>query len=275
MKKILPMILCILLLIPLTIQAHSGRTDASGGHYDHQTGEYHYHHGYPAHQHLSGICPYNYDDKTGQNSIGESNSSTFSNSPLSSEIIPYSTNSPSEPTEEPHITAVFIMIALLMPGFLEVIFIILYICVGPITKKFHVRKKVYIQPEISIKKKYIIPLIKVRKIYQKPTIEVKSAPKRWSHVAITESKYPYDKTSTYFYGHDFNGFVTPSGTHCYHKFNCSHIVSKYKVENIYSLLERNYTPCSRCKPPSTVDPWYLELFPEKKQLYKYVRHDIK
>ena len=31
--------------------AHSGGTDANGGHYDHSSGEYHYHHGQPAHQH--------------------------------------------------------------------------------------------------------------------------------------------------------------------------------------------------------------------------------
>lgn len=47
--------------------AHSGSTDANGGHYDKETGQYHYHHGYPAHQHIGGICPYNYDDKTNHN----------------------------------------------------------------------------------------------------------------------------------------------------------------------------------------------------------------
>lgn len=41
--------------------AHSGRTDYSGGHYDRSTGEYHYHHGYSAHQHPNGQCPYNKD----------------------------------------------------------------------------------------------------------------------------------------------------------------------------------------------------------------------
>jgi hypothetical protein len=54
--------------------AHSGRTDAKGGHMDHSTGEYHYHHGYGPHQHIDGVCPYAFDDKTGQNS-GSSNSS--------------------------------------------------------------------------------------------------------------------------------------------------------------------------------------------------------
>lgn len=38
--------------------AHSGRTDSNGGHYDRSTGEYHYHHGYSAHQHPNGVCPY-------------------------------------------------------------------------------------------------------------------------------------------------------------------------------------------------------------------------
>ena len=52
--------------------AHSGRTDGKGGHYDHSTGEYHYHHGHPAHQHPNGVCPYSFDDKTGQSSGGTS-----------------------------------------------------------------------------------------------------------------------------------------------------------------------------------------------------------
>lgn len=38
--------------------AHPGGTDGNGGHYDRSTGEYHYHHGYPAHQHEDGECPY-------------------------------------------------------------------------------------------------------------------------------------------------------------------------------------------------------------------------
>lgn len=42
----------------LTVAAHSGRTDSKGGHYDSSTGDYHYHHGYPAHQHINGKCPY-------------------------------------------------------------------------------------------------------------------------------------------------------------------------------------------------------------------------
>lgn len=56
------------LLCLVSVSAHPGRTDKNGGHYNHSTGEYHYHHGYPAHQHIDGVCPYDYDDRTGWNS---------------------------------------------------------------------------------------------------------------------------------------------------------------------------------------------------------------
>lgn len=46
----------------LTAEAHSGRTDSSGGHRDNKNvsglGYYHYHHGYKAHLHPDGVCPY-------------------------------------------------------------------------------------------------------------------------------------------------------------------------------------------------------------------------
>lgn len=68
--------LCIImaLLLLTVVSAHPGRTDSHGGHYDSETGEYHYHHGYAAHQHTDlnddGIpdCPYDFDDKTGESS---------------------------------------------------------------------------------------------------------------------------------------------------------------------------------------------------------------
>ena len=61
---------------PSSVFAHSGRTDSQGGHYNHSTGEYHFHHGYPAHQHTDGNCPYEFDDKTNHSS-GSSISSSY------------------------------------------------------------------------------------------------------------------------------------------------------------------------------------------------------
>lgn len=65
MKKIIPLFtLLIILVFSSMVYAHPGRTDENGGHYDRSTGEYHYHHGYPAHQHENGVCPYDFNDNT-------------------------------------------------------------------------------------------------------------------------------------------------------------------------------------------------------------------
>lgn len=86
MKRILIPILLFLLLMKVPFaSAHPGRTDSSGGHMDKSTGEYHYHHGYSAHQHydMDGDgkkdCPYEFKDKTGSSSGSSSSSSTSSN----------------------------------------------------------------------------------------------------------------------------------------------------------------------------------------------------
>lgn len=68
MNKKLKTALIVLMIVliafmPLAAFAHSGRTDAYGGHRDNQNksglGSYHYHcGGYPAHLHQNGVCPY-------------------------------------------------------------------------------------------------------------------------------------------------------------------------------------------------------------------------
>ena len=77
MKKIRTLLLNVIfifLLSSIITYAHPGKTDASGGHYDHQNGGYHYHHGYSAHSHTDGVCPYEYHDKT-DHSSNKNNSS--------------------------------------------------------------------------------------------------------------------------------------------------------------------------------------------------------
>ena len=72
------LILIILALIFGTIPAlaHSGRTDAQGGHYVGETEEYHFHHGHRAHQHPNGICPYGGKDISRSNGSSSDNSSS-------------------------------------------------------------------------------------------------------------------------------------------------------------------------------------------------------
>ena len=63
-------IIVLVTVLSLPVFLHSGRTDSNGGHYDRSTGEYHYHHGYSAHDHYDmdgdGIadCPFSFKDNT-------------------------------------------------------------------------------------------------------------------------------------------------------------------------------------------------------------------
>lgn len=87
-KRTLLLILCaiLILLASTNAAAHSGGTDSNGGHRDED--DYHYHHGYPAHDHLDMDgdgdldCPYNFNDKTGQNSGNSSGGSAYIEKPF-------------------------------------------------------------------------------------------------------------------------------------------------------------------------------------------------
>lgn len=88
-KGILYIVLCfVLCLFANVASAHSGKTDFNGGHYDQTFNEYHYHHGYPAHQHYDmdgdGVidCLYGFNDNTNLNSNSSfgSNDTTNNNS---------------------------------------------------------------------------------------------------------------------------------------------------------------------------------------------------
>ena len=76
MRRIIFILLILFLCIPIAVYAHPGRTDSKGGHTNHSTGEYHYHHGYSAHDHydMDGDrdmdCPYDFKDRTSGNQKG-------------------------------------------------------------------------------------------------------------------------------------------------------------------------------------------------------------
>ena len=96
MKRKISLVLTVLfllaILLPIAASAHKGKTDAYGGHYDRSTGEYHYHHGFEAHQHYDingdGVpdCPYDFEDRTNHTSGTSSGSSRSSG--ITSETTP-------------------------------------------------------------------------------------------------------------------------------------------------------------------------------------------
>ena len=115
MKRAAALVLCVL-LCTVSVYAHPGGLDGNGGHYDRSTGEYHYHHGYPAHQHVDGQCPYVFDDRTGQTSGG---SGTAQRTPGNNRYVPK--EKPKETISWEDIGACLIL-ALCGVGFLVVVF---------------------------------------------------------------------------------------------------------------------------------------------------------
>lgn len=69
-KYVIMLCIVLIMFLSFTAYAHPGRTDEDGGHYNRSDGTYHYHHGYPEHQHINGECPYNFNDITNHNSVG-------------------------------------------------------------------------------------------------------------------------------------------------------------------------------------------------------------
>lgn len=61
---LLTILISFIIVLSPSASAHSGGTDSQGGHYNQSTGEYHFHHGYPAHQHDNGVCPYDFEDRS-------------------------------------------------------------------------------------------------------------------------------------------------------------------------------------------------------------------
>lgn len=94
MRKPLILFLCILLLciLPFSVYAHPGRTNSDGGHWDYESGNYHYHHGYPAHDHTDldsdgyADCPYVFDDNTRHSSGNDSIPDSHTNNRVQSEL---------------------------------------------------------------------------------------------------------------------------------------------------------------------------------------------
>lgn len=108
MKKLICLFLscCFLFSAPTAAFAHSGGTDAYGGHHDYKNvsglGPYHYHHGYGPHLHPNGICPYDSSAPSRPSSSASSGSSSNSSSrPSPSASSGSSSSASSAPTTSP------------------------------------------------------------------------------------------------------------------------------------------------------------------------------
>lgn len=98
-RKIISILLVVISIISIGINAyaHSGRTDANGGHRDNKNksglGSYHYHcGGNPAHLHTNGVCPYSSSkSSTSSSSSSSKSTSTSTNTSTKAKTKPKST----------------------------------------------------------------------------------------------------------------------------------------------------------------------------------------
>lgn len=91
-KSILLITFMLIMVLATTTFAHSGRTDANGGHKDNKNvsglGSYHYHcGGYPAHLHTNGICPYKSTASTATSKPTTTSTTTNTTSNVSSSLV--------------------------------------------------------------------------------------------------------------------------------------------------------------------------------------------
>lgn len=226
-KKYIALLLIILFAIPAVSFGHSGKTDANGGH-NSDTG-YHYHHGYPPHQHENGQCPYDFDDKTGWNSGSSTNINTNKSN--------YSDNesnyvAPVEKQKNPVVVLVQYLLMFAMYGIIIWAFIMVIIIA---IKKEPEKKPVYTTTQYKPQKNITptAPIINEVKInpttcYAEPI------------GAKPQQKQEYKKTVFV--------YVTKSGNK-YHRKNCNVLTGGERRLDVSVAKGLGYTPCSKCNPP--------------------------
>lgn len=254
-------------LVTAPVHAHRGRTDANGGHYDNDTGEYHYHHGYSAHKHIDGVCPYNHDDQT-KHQEGTSSASDATKKPE----LHLETPDPHPAviiTPTPHTTiyntvhhakpfyfaipdglfqALYILVIILLCCVLYRLLVLLYNLTHTADTK-------------EINQLYIQEATEQSSITELPPKAIHKYPDGYG---IDENELPYKLNRVYGWGNEFNVFVTQNG-HCYHRNNCKALKGKGKKHILlhrYVALKNHYDRCRFCQPKSYVDEWYIEQLPD-------------
>lgn len=226
MKRIICSILCCVFLVPI-VSAHSGRTDGNGGHYNSSTGEYHYHHGYPEHQHINGTCPYNFDDKTNHGSNSYHNEGAPKKSKSESSIF----------------GSIVIWAIVAWISYHIIKFIVKAIIEGKKLKKEQKQKELDF---LQKKQEYTL-------LYGGLTnIEILSLVNPPVGVSINQDgNLSFEESDSFFV------YVSNTGK-VYHKKGCNKKAINKKL--FYSFYDKHkYKPCKKCKPsPLADDAWYRE-----------------
>lgn len=232
MKKA-ALLLVIALLLTTSAFAHPGRTDANGGHYDRATGEYHFHHGYPAHQHTGGACPYDFDDQTGLASGngggGGDNGSGTPHSAVS--------EAAGDADPLPLWGSLFLLLLALLSLWVILLQIVTAVmwCVES-AKERKKRREGYM------------------KLYAGKSISALAGVPDWC--AFDESGYPHCKSAAGAAEDPFTVYVTKSGR-SYHTALCRH-AKKAAAVNLCQARDWGLAVCAVCHPMEALPPWAVK-----------------
>lgn len=244
-KKRLRYIGCILWAIALCATfaiAHPGRTDSHGGHYDSSTGEYHYHHGYPAHQHENGICPYNFNDKTDHSSSSHSSNKSS---------VKGSSNTNHSKSRQWTTWELFFIVIGSSIGFY---FIIILYGVAISSIESAKERKQFIKKQTEYRNKYM------HKTKNKIAEECGMPP---------DTEIGFDGLPKVIgadgWGDKYTFYKSYNGYAVHHIPDCNH----YSLEKVHAYYVRRFKPCSWCCPPLPDLEWYRKYLAIINLLEKY------
>lgn len=208
----------------VVVHAHTGGTDSQGGHHNRSTGEYHFHHGYPAHQHTNGVCPYNFDDKTGANSGDSENAAVKSTQASTSKT---SSSSKEVNTKSQKTARVF------------------WVCVFIVVLWFFYKS---IRSHREEKKKAI-------EMYTGKSIsEVAEVPKPYSMDFDGKLYFNGQPTDA---GKIMTVYISNNGA-CYHSPSCkTRTRNMYEIE-LHKAIQMKYRQCRSCNATGSYPLWYRE-----------------
>lgn len=242
--------------------AHPGDVDANGGHYDYSTGEYHYHHGYPAHSHKNDTCPYDFDDRTGENSGtpgGISISSWYTTAPR-----PYSSPMPITATRPMQTKSFLQRHPLLVLSFILILALLIWIFIG---KKKEEEQRRIEQEQYEKERQEAIAY------YSSRNLRYLTGMPDMYYVDDQLVPYEYNKPRECRYGITLDIYVTHGSSDVYHRKGCRHL-SYHSAHNACSE-ERLWhfsrkRPCAICKPDPLPDfAWYKEYLQHIERCKKY------
>lgn len=235
-SQFLSVVLLLLISFSVSVFAHPGRTDSRGGHYDRSTGIYHYHHGYPAHQHTDGVCPYDFDDKTNHSSSGSGSKTEKEEKPVITYVEPIKKSKPviNNTTVKNIVLIVFISIVILV-----CIMPFIYMSIkDKINRKREDEERIRKQHEFNEQRELMI-----QKYGGRPISDFVNIP---SDSMIGEDGLPREINAEEYWGEKYT-FYQLNYYNKYHNKQCRH-ASICSPINAYKLKKQKSEPCWHCKP---------------------------